>query len=129
MTAMNVVRMRVKAGREDAFIRFHEDRALAPLKGMDRLRLVKTGDREYLVLGHWESMDALATARPAMIAMLDQFRDDLEDLGSGLGVTDPRSGEVVLDRAGCAAPHRTLVRRPASPADVSASRIWINGEG
>lgn len=100
MTAMNVVRMRVKAGREDAFIRFHEDRPLAPLKGMERLRLVKTGDREYLVLGHWESMDALATARPAMIAMLDQFRDDLEDLGSGLGVTDPRSGEVVLDRAG-----------------------------
>lgn len=100
MTAMNVVRMRVKAGREDAFIRFHEDRPLAPLKGMERLRLVKTGDREYLVLGHWESMDALATARPAMIAMLDQFRDDLEDLGGGLGVTDPRSGEVVLDRAG-----------------------------
>ncbi len=100
MTAMNVVRMRVKAGREDAFVRFHEDRALAPLKGMERLRLVKTGDREYLVLGHWESMDALATARPAMIAMLDQFRDDLEDLGSGLGVTDPRSGEVVLDRTG-----------------------------
>lgn len=100
MTAMNVVRMRVKAGREDAFIRFHKDRPLAPLKGMERLRLVKTGDREYLVLGHWESMDALATARPAMIAMLDQFRDDLEDLGGGLGVTDPRSGEVVLDRTG-----------------------------
>jgi hypothetical protein len=30
-----------------------------------------------------------------MIGMLDSFRDDLEDLGSGLGVTDPVSGEVV----------------------------------
>jgi hypothetical protein len=32
-----------------------------------------------------------------MIALLDSFRDTLEDLGSGLGVTDPVSGEVVLE--------------------------------
>jgi hypothetical protein len=31
-----------------------------------------------------------------MIGLLDSFRDDLEDLGGGLGVTDPVSGEVVL---------------------------------
>ncbi len=98
MSAMNVVRMRVKDGREDAFVRFHRERALGALKGMKSLRLVKTGEREYLVVGDWESMAALASARPAMIGMLDTFRDDLEDLGSGLGVTDPRSGEVVLDR-------------------------------
>ena len=98
MAAMNVVRMRVKAGREPAFLKFHQDRAIEPLKGMRSLRLVKTGEREYLVLGDWENMDALVAARPAMIAMLDSFRDDLDDLGGGLGVTDPRSGEVVLNR-------------------------------
>jgi len=32
-----------------------------------------------------------------MIAMLDSFRDTLEDLGGGLGVTDPVSGEAVLE--------------------------------
>lgn len=32
-----------------------------------------------------------------MIATLDTFRDTLEDLGGGLGVTDPVSGEVVLE--------------------------------
>jgi hypothetical protein len=32
-----------------------------------------------------------------MIAQLDKFRGTLEDLGGGLGVTDPVSGEVVLD--------------------------------
>jgi hypothetical protein len=31
-----------------------------------------------------------------MIGLLDTFRADLEDLGSGMGVTDPVSGEVVL---------------------------------
>lgn len=42
-------------------------------------------------------MDALAAARPNMIATLDIFRDTLEDLGGGLGVTDPVSGPVVLE--------------------------------
>ena len=31
----------------------------------------------------------------AVIAGLDRFRDMLEDLGGGLGVTDPVSGEVL----------------------------------
>jgi hypothetical protein len=43
-------------------------------------------------------MEAMAAARPAMIATLDTFRDRLEDLGQGLGVTDPVSGEVVVER-------------------------------
>ena len=32
-----------------------------------------------------------------MIAALDTFRDTLEDLGGGLGVTDPVSGPVVAE--------------------------------
>ena len=42
-------------------------------------------------------MEALAAARPKMIATLDTFRNTLEDLGGGLGVTDPVSGPVVLE--------------------------------
>ena len=41
----------------------------------------------------------MAEARPKMIEILDTFRDDLEDLGPGLGVTDPVSGEVVVKLA------------------------------
>ena len=44
-----------------------------------------------------ERHGALATARPNIIAVLDTFRDTLEDLGEGRGVTDPVSGPVVLD--------------------------------
>jgi hypothetical protein len=32
-----------------------------------------------------------------MIATLDSFRDTLEELGNGMGVTDAVSGPVVLD--------------------------------
>jgi hypothetical protein len=42
-------------------------------------------------------MEALSAARPNMLATLDTFRNTLEDLGGGLGVTDPVSGPVVLE--------------------------------
>ena len=41
-------------------------------------------------------MDSPAKARSNMIATLDSFRDTLEDLGGGVGLTDPVSGPVIL---------------------------------
>ncbi|WP_244470302.1 DUF718 domain-containing protein [Microvirga vignae] len=98
MTAFNVVRVRVKSGREGVFIEFH--RSIAPdLAGLRHGVVIKTGERSCCAIGEWGSMDALVAARPARTSYLDRFRDMLEDLGSGLGVTDPVSGEVILDTA------------------------------
>jgi len=95
MTAFNVVRFRTKPGREEAFIEAH--RKVDPnFKGLRSASLVKTGDNQFCFLGEWERMDDIAAARPQMIALLDTFRGDLEDLGNGLGVTDPVSGDEVL---------------------------------
>jgi hypothetical protein len=99
MTAFNVVRFRVKPGREAEFVDAHR-KAQRTFPGSRRLSLLKTGERTYCVVGEWESMQALAAARPGLIGILDTFRDTLEDLGGGLGVTDPVSGEVVLDLQG-----------------------------
>ncbi|MGH6683340.1 MAG: hypothetical protein ACRECA_05355, partial [Pseudolabrys sp.] len=60
---------------------------------------IKTGDDTYCIIGEWTSFAKLSAARPQMINLLDSFRGDLEDLGNGLGVTDPVSGEVVLKLA------------------------------
>lgn len=99
MTAFNVVRFKVKPGREEAFVEEHR-RIGAGFPGMRKFSLVKTGERAYCVVGEWESMGHLAKSRPAMIATLDRFRDSLEDLGGGLGVTDPVSGEAVVELKG-----------------------------
>ena len=96
MTAMNIVHMRPKAGQEQAFLDAHKSHDRSEYAGMQSMSLVKTGDRDYTIVGLWDSMDALVAARPVMIATLDEFRDMLEDLGDGNGVTDPHSGEVVL---------------------------------
>ena len=98
MTAFNVVRFRVKPGREAQFVDAHRN-APRDFTGLKRFSLVKTGERSYCVIGEWDSMERLAAARPKMIGMLDSFRDTLEDLGGGLGVTDPVSGEVVVEMA------------------------------
>ena len=95
MTAYNVVRFRVKPGRDREFIDLHR-KAPVNFKGWRSGALVKTGDQTYCLVGEWDNFDNIVAARPGMIGMLDGFRDMLEDLGSGLGVTDPISGEAVL---------------------------------
>ena len=95
MTALNVVRVRVKPGQEQAFIDAHKGRNMA-FKGFEGGHLFRTGDRTFCLVGQWRSFQHIVGARPQMIAMLDETRGMLEDLGGGLGVTDPVSGESVV---------------------------------
>ncbi len=95
MTAFNVVRFKVKPGREQQFLDAHR-RVEANWPGLKHASMIKTGDRIFCIIAEWTDIDALAKARPNMIATLDSFRDTLEDIGGGLGVTDPVSGPVVL---------------------------------
>ena len=95
MAAFNVVRFRVKPGREQEFLDAHE-KIETTWPGLKHVNMIKTGDRSFCIIAEWTDMDALAKARPNMIATLDSFRDTLEDLGAGLGVTDPVAGPVVL---------------------------------
>jgi hypothetical protein len=95
MTAFNAVRFRVKPGREKDFLSAHKEME-RNWPGLIHVNMIKTGERAYCIIAEWSDMDSLAKARPNMIATLDTFRDTLEDMGGGLGVTDPVSGPVVL---------------------------------
>jgi Antibiotic biosynthesis monooxygenase len=97
MSAFNVVRFRVKPGFEEEFVASHRGADLM-LPGLRQVSLVKTGDSTYCFVGEWRSMANIAAARARMIGVLDGFRHMLEDLGAGLGVTDPVSGEAVVTR-------------------------------
>jgi hypothetical protein len=95
MTAFNVVRFRVKPGRDHEFLDAHKTIG-ATWEGLVHANIIKTGDRSYCIIAEWKDIDACIQARPNMISTLDSFRDALEDLGDGLGVTDPVAGLVVL---------------------------------
>src|SRR5882762_9614581 len=85
VTAFNVVRFRVKPGREQDFIEAHRTANADGFKGARRFVLIRTGDSTFCAMGEWESFDSIVDARPKMIGLLDGFRDMLEDLGNGLG--------------------------------------------
>jgi quinol monooxygenase YgiN len=95
MTAFNAVRFKVKPGRDQEFLDAHR-KVHTDWPGLRHVNIIKTGDQTFCIIAEWDDMDALAKARPVMIKTLDSFRHVLEDLGGGLGVTDPVSGPVVL---------------------------------
>jgi hypothetical protein len=98
MTAFNIVRFKVQPGQQEHFIEAHR-KARPNFKGFRGGVLIKTGEQTFCIIGEWASFKKMAEARPEMISLLDTFRASLEDLGNGLGVTDPVSGEVVLKLA------------------------------
>jgi hypothetical protein len=95
MTVFNVVRFKVKTGMDDNFLDAHKNIANEWV-GIRHANIIKTGEGRYCIIAEWESLDAMTAGRPQMIATLNSFRHTLEDLGGGLGVTDPVSGPVVL---------------------------------
>ena len=99
MTTFSVVRFRIKPGREAEFLDAHRN-GNAKWPGLVKGNMIKTGERTYCLVCEWADASALGGARPNMIATLNSFRDTLEDLGNGLGVTDAVSGDVVVDLNG-----------------------------
>jgi quinol monooxygenase YgiN len=96
MSAFNAVRFRVKPGRDQEFLDAHRG-AARNWGGLVHANLIQTGEHDYCIIAEWTDMDALAKARPAMIATLNTFRDTLADLGAAHGVTDAVSGPVVAE--------------------------------
>ena len=57
MPAYNVVRFRVKPGREQEFVEKQHAVGSQPMKGFIEGTLIKTGDRSYCLIGHWDRFE------------------------------------------------------------------------
>jgi len=82
---------------EDKFVASQRASLQDDMPGAIEAALIKTGERTYCFVGKWDTFDSIVAARPQMIGFLDEVRPLLEDLGGGLGVTDPVSGNVVAE--------------------------------
>ena len=60
----------VKPGREQEFLDAHKNIETS-WPGLIHVNMIKTGDRAYCIIAEWTDMDALAKARPNMVATLD----------------------------------------------------------
>ncbi len=97
MTAFNVVRFRVKPGRDKDFVEAHRNMK-DTFPGARRFSLIQTGDGAYCIVGEWDNFTSIVAARPNMLANLERIREFLEDMGMGMGFTDPVSGNAIIDR-------------------------------
>jgi len=66
--------------------------------GQISAKYVETKPNEFFMIGEWNSEDDIAKARPKMIEFLDTLRHTLEELSPDLGVTDPHSGAVIIEK-------------------------------
>jgi hypothetical protein len=57
MTAFNVVRFRVKPGRDQEFLNAHKTIG-ATWVDLVHANIIKTGDRSYCIIAEWKDMDA-----------------------------------------------------------------------
>ena len=89
---MNVVRFKLKPDCVDKYFEVIDNTSF---EGMNQRYIAKTGDYDYCFVGIWESAEAIAAQRPAMITHLDEVRVFMEELSPELGVTDPVSGNIV----------------------------------
>lgn len=91
MVAFNVVRARVRPEYETEFLKANDDPGHEVERGLRCMSLVRTGEREFCLIGEWDSLDALAAARPVLGRWMDRMRPMLEELSEGAEV----SGRVV----------------------------------
>ena len=93
---INIVRCRVKTSNRKEYLEKVDNRP--KFDGMISAKYVETNPNEFFMIGEWNSEEDIAKARPKMIEFLDSLRNTLEELSPELGVTEPHSGSIVIEK-------------------------------
>ena len=93
---MNIVRCKVKTSARDEYL--NKVKQMQKFEGQLSAKYIETKPNEFFMVGEWNSEDDIAKARPKMISFLDSLRHTLEELSPDLGVTEPHSGSVIIEK-------------------------------
>ena len=93
---MNIVRCKVKSSSREEYLKKIDE--MPKFDGQISAKYVETKPNEFFMIGEWNSEDDIAKARPKMIEFLDKARHTLEELSPELGVTDPNSGTIIVEK-------------------------------
>ena len=93
MTVFNIVRFKVRPGKDHLFLSAHGP-GKVNWPGLRQGTIIKIDEGDYCLIGEWPDEQTLRAARPLMLATLDTFRDVL--LPSDSGVTVAMSGQAVI---------------------------------
>jgi hypothetical protein len=93
---MNLVRCKVKPSHREEYLKKCSENP--KFEGMISSKYVEINLNEFMMVGEWNSSDDIATSRPKMLEFLNSIRHTLEELSPELGVTDPNSGNIVIEK-------------------------------
>ena len=93
---MNIVRCKVKTSARDEYL--NKVKQMQKFEGQLSAKYIETKPNEFFMVGEWNPEDDIAKARPKMISFLDSLRHTLEELSPDLGVTEPHSGSVIVEK-------------------------------
>ena len=93
---MNLVRCKVKTLNREEYLKKMDERQ--KFEGMITSKVVEIKPNEFFMTGEWKSEDDISKARPQMIEFLYSLRHTLEELSPELGVTEPYSGSVIIEK-------------------------------
>ena len=95
---MNIVWFKLKLECVDKYFEAYMEFSC---EGLTDSYNAQTGEDSYCFVGLWERRESLVSARPQMIAHLDEVREFMKELSPKLGVTEPVSGDIVDYDAKC----------------------------
>ena len=93
---MNLVRCKVKASHRAEYLQKFDERP--KFDGMISTKVIEIKPNEFFMTGEWKSEEDIAKARPQIIEFLYSLRHTLDELSPELGVTEPFSGSVVIEK-------------------------------
>ena len=96
MSGYNIVRFTVKDGMDEKFLNANQNLHFED-EGFKNAHMIKTGDHNYCFIAEWNSASDSINAEDSMVAMLDSFRDTLEEQGDSKDVTDFIVGDEILE--------------------------------
>lgn len=96
MQFMNIVKFQVKPESVSEFL--DAMRNQPDWEGNIEMRVVQTGENTFCGCGLWESKEIMLASMEGMVAWLNTVRPMLEVISETLGVTDPASGPVIIQK-------------------------------
>jgi len=91
------VRFKVNEDNRDAFIGALKTFNPKDFDGAISHQVIDSGNGRFASSIEWENQNALVSVRPDLIKFLDSARHLLEKISPELGLTDPISGEIVIE--------------------------------
>ena len=91
------VHFKVNEDNRDAFIAALKTLNPKDYNGAISHQVIDAGNGRFASSIEWENQNALVSVRPDLIKFFDSARPLLEEISPELGLTDPISGEIIIE--------------------------------